>query len=90
MQTLENHIFTFTLTNGSITLQEGAKEINLKNVGDGSVTYIGDKANGAQVSGLVTIGVAETKSFPITGHGYQAITFNAIGATNSVEIEAIY
>lgn len=96
METLKNQVFTTTLTNGTITLQEGAKQIYLKNVGDGDVYWTGDKSNGdgspiPTPSTPVTLGVAQTFEFEPNGDGYKAIEIDASGsATTSVEIVAIY
>lgn len=88
MEALQNQVFTHTLASDTIVLQEGAKQIYLKNVGAGAATYTGDKANGSQEPTAVTLGVAETFEFGETGQGYKEITIDATATT--VEITAIY
>ena len=84
----DNNVFTHTLVNGSITIQQGAQIINLKNTGANPASYVGNKANGTQVSTAVTLGIAQTKSFEDTGKAYKELTI--VATTTTVEIEAIY
>ena len=91
MDALENSIFTHILTNDTIVLQEGAREIYLKNVGTDAATFTGNKTNIEQVSTPVTLGVGERFAFGETGQGYKEITIVADATpTTSVEIVAIY
>lgn len=88
MEGLQNQVFTHTLVGSTIVLQEGAKQIYLKNSGAGVATYTGDKTNGVQPPTAVTLGVAESFEFGETGQGYKEITIDATATT--VEITAIY
>jgi hypothetical protein len=88
MEALQNQVFSHVLTSDSIVLQEGAKQIYLKNTGAANATWTGDKSNGTQPSTPVTLGVAETFEFGETGAGYKQITIDATSTT--VEIIAIY
>ncbi len=88
MEALQNQVFTYTLTAGTITLQEGARSIYLKNTGAAAATFTGDKTNGVQPSTPVTLGVAEDFEFDPTGQGYKAIEIDATSTV--VEITAIY
>ena len=91
MDALTNHIFTFVLTNDTITLQEVAKQIYLKNVGDELIVWTGDKRNVNEASTAVSLGVAEDFEFEPNGAGYKAILIDAsASASTSVEITAIY
>jgi hypothetical protein len=88
MEALQNQVFSHTLTGDSITLQEGARQIYLKNIGADAATWTGDKANGNQQPTPVTLGIAENFEFGETGAGYKQITIDA--TLTSVEIIAIY
>lgn len=96
MDALKNQIFTYTLTNDTIVLQEGAKQIYLKNVGDGNVYWTGDKSNSTGTptplpSTPVSLGVGQDFEFEPNGDGYKEIEIDATElATTSVEIVAIY
>jgi hypothetical protein len=85
---IQNPVFTHTLVNGIISIQQGAKQIYLKNTGGASATYTGNKANGVQPSTPVTLGVAEDFEFESNGGGYGEVVIDA--STTTVEIVAIY
>lgn len=86
--TYQNKIFTHTLTNGSITIQEGALQVYLKNTGGSDATYTGDKQNANQPSTPVSLMAGEYYDFAPNGKGYPAIIIDA--TTTTVEITAIY
>lgn len=88
MEALQNQVFSHTLVGGTITLQEGAREIYLNNTGSGVATWTGDKANATQPSTPVTLGVGADFEFDNTGQGYKEIIIDATLTT--VEIVAIY
>ena len=85
---LEQNIFTHTINNTTFNIQVGAIFIALKNTGGANATYTGDSSSGGQPSTAVTLGIAETFTFAMSGNSYPEVTINATGTI--VEVTVIY
>lgn len=81
-------VFTATLNNEVFIVPEGARTIDLNNVGGAGGTFTGNASRGGKSPSAVTLASGVAYSFGNVGKPYPAITIDATGT--QIEITANY
>ena len=85
---LQQEIFTQSISASSLTIQEGAVTITVKNTGAGTVFFQGNGTSGGVSSNLVSLDVGQSVTFPQSSSPYPSITIDA--TTSKAQIIAVY